>query len=86
VKKAEWKSEVEDYNSEIEVTDSENQLLQFRVGQVFFNKGQRTQIGLWIWYQEKKLNSKLKGPVLMDKDSWDQVKKYIDKKFKYLGL
>lgn len=86
MKKAEWKSEVEDYNSEIEVTDSENQLLQFRVGQVFFNKGQRTQIGLWIWYQEKKLNSKLKGPVLMDKDSWDQVKKYIDKKFKYLGL
>ena len=86
MKKAEWKSKVEDCNSEIEVTDSENQLLQFRVGQVFFDKSQRTQVGLWVWYQEKKLSSKLKGPVLIDKDSWNQVKKYIDKKFRYLGL
>jgi hypothetical protein len=83
MKKSRWKGEVEDCGSTIDLVDSENQLLQFRVGEVFFGKSKsQTETGLWIWYQERYLDSKESGPVLMDEENWKKIRNYIDKKFR----
>lgn len=81
MKKNSWKAKVIDDCTSMDIVDSEDQLLKFRVGQVFFKKGS-PKLGLWVWYQEKNMASKQKGPFLMDKDSWDELKKYVDKKFR----
>ena len=80
-KPIDWKGKVEKSLSDIELIDSENQNLQFRVGQVFFEKG-CSQIGLWITYQEKYMQGDEKGPVLMSQKNWETIRNFIDRKFK----
>jgi hypothetical protein len=76
-----WQGKVEESLSNIEVVDSENQKLLFRVGEVFFKSG-KSKVGLWIWYQEENLKSKEMGPVLMDEKNWNKIKGHINKKFR----
>lgn len=76
-----WKGKVEESPVSIDLVDSENQFLEFRVGQVFFETG-KPKIGLWICYQKKFMAGNQQGPVLMDKSNWKKIKNYIDKKFR----
>ena len=85
MKKKTYQEKIEEDPSIITVIDSENQSLEFRVGRIF-TEHFTTDIGLWIWYQNKYLESKQEGPVLITKKGWERIKKYIDRKFKKIVI
>jgi hypothetical protein len=46
---------------------------------VYRNKG----IGLWIGYQEKYLDGKLFGPVLISEDNWKRIRDHVNRRFSF---
>jgi len=71
-----------DDTSVFEIEDSEGQSLQVRVGSVFYgDKGQHKEFGIWINYQEKRLESTLLGPVLVSRDTFKALINHIDDRF-----
>lgn len=60
------------------VDESEDQRLWIRVGMVFHGNKVQRQPGIWISYQEKALESKLQGPVLISPSIWRRVNRAVE--------
>ncbi|MEK6832762.1 MAG: hypothetical protein AABY32_01830 [Nanoarchaeota archaeon] len=67
--------------AEIDIVDSEGQMLGFRVGDVYHNIPEKATKALWINYQRRYMSSNMQGPFLMSKKMWNMLKKEIDYRF-----
>jgi hypothetical protein len=70
----------EDDGTMITVDESEDQRLWIRVGPVFHGSKMHKQPGIWIEYQEKSMQSNLRGPVLLSPSVWRRLNKAVERK------
>jgi hypothetical protein len=63
---------------DFQIVDSENQFLKFRVCSVYdASEKKNVVLGIYMYYQEDYLRSPLHGPVLMSKESFDDLCDYV---------
>ena len=84
--KKNWNGRTEENSTEISLIDAENQSLMFMVGDVLRTPNgsniSKVKPGLWIWYQEKNLQSKVQGAVITDEENWKKIRNHINKGFR----
>jgi len=68
---------VKDDGTVFSIVDSEGQLLEFRVGPVFF-KDHAEHNAIWISYQEYHMDSDLIGPVLISLETFKKLVEYVN--------
>lgn len=72
------KSRLEDEGTiAIAIEEDDVQALWVRVGPVYFNHEIYDEPGIWIEYQERYMDSDLRGPVLISAETWDELDKYV---------
>ena len=77
-KEGKFKELTNDDETIFSVVDSEGQLLEFRVGPVFFEDKTEPN-ALWISYQEHHQQSDMVGPVLLSLDTFKKLVEYVNK-------
>lgn len=71
-------SDEEDIFGEHLVVESENQGLRVRVGSVFRGNEGSDNLGIWINYQEKHMESELEGPLLLSPETWRALNRLVE--------
>jgi hypothetical protein len=80
--KGHWGDFLIDTNdTEVSHVDAAGQRLAFRVGPVFVEDDVGGE-ALWIWYQEKHMESSKQGDVLMSKEAWDKLVEIVNSRWR----